>query len=144
MTRMKSYFISALIFLSIIVLLTGNVFINNTLSDETTREYNTAEPADTVGMTNTMKFDADTVRIEAEETVVWKNSSLLAHSVTADPSESTIDGSAELPEGAEPFNSGMMDPEETFSHTFEVPGTYKYFCIPHEGANMYGWIIVEE
>ncbi|WP_340103592.1 cupredoxin domain-containing protein [Rhodohalobacter sp. 8-1] len=141
---MKSYFISALIFLSIIVLLTGNVFINNTLSDETTREYNTAEPADTVGMTNTMKFDADTVRIEAEETVVWKNSSLLAHSVTADPSESTIDGSAELPEGAEPFNSGMMDPEETFSHTFEVPGTYKYFCIPHEGANMYGWIIVEE
>lgn len=143
MTRMKSYFTSAFTFLSIIVLLTGNVSIDSTLYDETTREYDTAEPADTVGMTNTMKFKADTVRINVGETVMWENSSLLAHSVTADPSESTIDESAELPEGAEPFNSGMMDPEETFSHTFEVPGTYKYFCIPHEGAKMVGWVIVE-
>jgi len=100
-------------------------------------------PTDTVGMTNTMKFTPDTVRINRGETVVFVNSSLLAHTVTGDPSQSSVEGSALLPEGAEPFDSGMMDPEETFSHTFEVEGTYKYFCIPHEGAKMIGWVIVE-
>ncbi|MGK7368886.1 MAG: cupredoxin domain-containing protein, partial [Candidatus Halalkalibacterium sp. M3_1C_030] len=64
-------------------------------------------------------------------------------SVTGDPSLSTIEGSAELPKDAKPFNSGMMDPEQTFEHTFEIPGTYKYFCIPHEGTRMYGWVIVD-
>lgn len=101
------------------------------------------DPAATVGMTNTMKFSPDTVRIEAGETVRWENTSLLAHSVTGDPSLSTIEGSAELPKDAKPFNSGMMDPEQTFEHTFEIPGTYKYFCIPHEGTRMYGWVIVD-
>lgn len=103
----------------------------------------TQEPAATVGMTNTMKFNPDTVRINTGETVEWTNSSLLAHSVTGDPSQSTIEGSAQLPEGAKPFDSGMMDPDETFTHTFTKPGTYKYFCIPHEGAKMFGWVIVE-
>lgn len=101
------------------------------------------EPAVTVGMTNSMKFTPDTVRIEPGETVRWENSSLLAHSVTGDPSLSTIEGSAELPEGAKPFDSGMMDPKQTFEHTFQVPGTYQYFCIPHEGTKMYGWVIVK-
>lgn len=101
------------------------------------------EPAVTVGMTNTMKFTPDTVRIETGETVLWENTSLLAHSVTGDPSESTVKGSAELPKDAEPFNSGILDPEDTFRHTFKEPGTYQYFCIPHEGAKMYGWVIVE-
>ena len=97
-----------------------------------------------VGMTNDMKFTPDTVRIEVGETVEWKNSSLLAHSVTADPSKSTIQGSAQLPDGAKPFDSGMMDPEQSYSHTFNTAGTFKYFCIPHEGAKMYGWVLVEE
>ncbi|MDX1618649.1 MAG: plastocyanin/azurin family copper-binding protein [Balneolaceae bacterium] len=101
------------------------------------------DPAATVGMTNTMKYTPDTVRIEAGESVRWRNSSLLVHSITGDPSESTVDGSVRLPEGAEPFDSGLMDPEATYTHTFETPGTYQYFCIPHEGARMYGWVIVE-
>lgn len=144
MTRTKKYSITVLIFLSIIVLFTGIVPNNYSMPDNTTWAYDTADPAATVGMTNSMKFEADTVKISAGETVKWENSSLLAHTVTGDPAESSIEGSAKLPEGAEPFDSGMMDPEETFSHTFEVPGTYQYFCIPHEGTKMYGWVIVEE
>lgn len=35
-----------------------------------------------------------------------------------------------------------MDPKTTFEHTFAVPGTYRYFCIPHEGAKMQGTVIV--
>jgi plastocyanin len=27
-------------------------------------------------------------------------------------------------------------------HTFDVPGTYQYFCIPHEMAGMTGTVVV--
>ena len=101
-------------------------------------------PAAVVGMTNTMKFTSDTVRIKKGETVKWNNSSLLAHSVTADPAKSTVEGSVQLPDGAKSFDSGMLDPEQTFQHTFNKAGTYQYFCIPHEGTKMYGWVIVTE
>ncbi len=102
----------------------------------------TPSPAAVVEMTNTMKFTPDTVRIKKGQTVKWVNTSLLAHSVTADPEKSAIEGSVELPKGAPSFDSGMLDPEQTFQHTFNTTGTYQYFCIPHEGAKMYGWVIV--
>lgn len=101
------------------------------------------DPAATVGMTNMLKYTPDTVRVSVGETVRWENSSIITHTVTADPAEATVDGSVQLPDGADPFDSGTMDPDETFEHTFETPGTYQYFCIPHEGAKMYGWVIVE-
>jgi plastocyanin len=100
-------------------------------------------PAATVGMTNTLEFDPDTVRVQVGETVRWTNSSIIVHTVTADPDEATKDESVRLPEAAAPFDSGDMDPKATFQHTFEVPGTYRYFCIPHEGTKMYGTVIVE-
>lgn len=100
------------------------------------------EPAAIVGMTNSLRFTPPTVRIKVGETVRWKNSSLLVHTVTADPAEATIEGSVALPEGAEAFNSGLMDPEQTFEHTFTEAGTYTYFCIPHEAAKMRGQVIV--
>ncbi|MGH2699836.1 MAG: plastocyanin/azurin family copper-binding protein [Actinomycetota bacterium] len=31
-----------------------------------------------------------------------------------------------------------------FEVTFDQPGTYGYFCIPHEGSNMTGSVWVEE
>jgi len=101
------------------------------------------EPAVTVGMTNQLDFTPDTVRITTGETVRWENTSLLAHSVTADPEEETKEESVSLPEGAKPFDSGLMDPETSFEYTFTVPGTYNYFCLPHE-AMMTGVVIVEE
>ena len=96
----------------------------------------------TIGMTNDLKFTPDTVRIKKGDTVLWENSSLLVHSVTADHDKKTEDDSVELPEGAEPFDSGLLDPDETFRYTFTTKGTYKYFCMPHEAA-MKGVIIVE-
>jgi len=101
-------------------------------------------PAATVEMTNMLKFNPDTVQINVGETVKWKNTSLLVHSVTGDPSKASLDGSAKLPKGAKPFDSGMLDPKGTFTHTFTVSGTYQYFCMPHEGAKMYGWVIVSD
>lgn len=99
--------------------------------------------AETVGMTSTLEFTPDTVRIAVGKTVRWKNSSMIVHTVTADPKKATKEESVRLPEGASAFDSGNLDPEATFKHTFTVPGTYRYFCVPHEGTKMYGTVIVE-
>lgn len=103
----------------------------------------TATPAATVEMTNSLNFTPDTVIIHTGETVRWKNTSLLVHTVTGDPSKKTMEISATLPEGARRFDSGNLEPNEAFEHTFTVPGTYGYFCIPHEAA-MRGIVIVKK
>ncbi len=101
------------------------------------------DAAAVVKMKNTLKFSPDTVKINVGETVLWKNTSLLMHTVTADSALAGKKESVAYPKDAEPFNSGNLDPEQTFKHTFTVPGTYKYFCIPHEAANMTGYVIVK-
>jgi plastocyanin len=100
------------------------------------------EPAVVVGMTNTLSFTKDTVRVTVGETVRWKNNSVIVHTVTADEEEATMDKSVRLPEGADPFHSGNLEPDETFEYTFETPGRYRYFCVPHEAA-MRATVIVE-
>lgn len=97
----------------------------------------------TVDMTNTLEFAPDTVRVESGATVRWVNGSMIVHTVTADPDQATKDESVRLPEGASTFDSGDLDPDASFEHTFTVPGTYRYFCIPHEGTRMYGTVIVD-
>jgi hypothetical protein len=47
-----------------------------------------------------------------------------------------------MPEGAEPWNSDYLLPNETFSVRLTVEGIYDFFCIPHEHAGMVGRIIV--
>jgi plastocyanin len=134
-----------LVFASVIIslVLLGFIPITDTNSATIFSNEEKPEPDVVVGMTNTMKFTPDTVKINVGEPVKWENTSLLAHSVTADPAKLTIEESVQLPDGAASFDSGMMDPEQTFQHTFKTSGTYQYFCIPHEGAKMYGWIIVK-
>jgi plastocyanin len=48
-----------------------------------------------------------------------------------------------IPAGAKPWNSGYLLPGKAFTHTFDVPGVYDYFCIPHEHAGMVARIIVQ-
>ncbi len=51
-------------------------------------------------------------------------------------------GDVALPVGAKPFNSGNLKPGQAYRHTFTVPGRYRYFCVPHEGAGMIGEVVV--
>ncbi|WP_435154110.1 plastocyanin/azurin family copper-binding protein [Haladaptatus sp. DFWS20] len=89
------------------------------------------------------------------EPVVWKNTGARRHTVTAY-------GNGGIPDGAEYFASGGYDSEKaardawmsgsggaidqnrTYEHTFEVPGSYSYFCVPHEASGMSGNIVVTE
>jgi uncharacterized membrane protein len=48
-----------------------------------------------------------------------------------------------LPPEAPPFDSGKIAPDGSYRHTFNVPGTYKYICVPHVTFGMVGEVIVE-
>jgi len=97
----------------------------------------------TASMTNTLKFTPQTLTVHVGDTVVWKNGSALSHTVTDVPKLASKTGDATVPKGAKPFNSGYIDPGQSYSHTFTVPGTYHYFCIPHEATGMTGVVIVK-
>ncbi len=97
-----------------------------------------------VRMTNSLKYVPEEVTIQAGQTVVWTNTSSTFHTVTNDPALAQDRSHAQLPEGAQPFNSGNIAPGEVFQHTFEVPGAYVYFCIPHEAMGMVGKITVQK
>lgn len=102
-----------------------------------------------IGMAS-QAFQPEAIEVEVGTEVVWRNTNSRAHTVTA--YEHT------LPEGADYFSTGGFDSEtaareawredgsgnlyggETFSYTVEVPGTYEYFCIPHESGGMIGRI----
>jgi len=101
-------------------------------------------PEATVRMTNSLKYVPEEVTVRAGQTVVWTNTSSQVHTVTADPALAQDRSHVQLPEGAVPFNSGDIAPGAVFRHTFEVPGKYVYFCIPHEAMGMVGRITVQE
>ncbi|HLG50911.1 MAG: cupredoxin domain-containing protein [Chloroflexi bacterium] len=96
-----------------------------------------------VKMTDQNKFDPDTVTISKGQTVTWQNVSSSGHTATFDPSKVANKADVSLPEGVQPFDSGNIDPGQSWSHTFTEAGTYKYTCIPHEALGMHGTVIVK-
>ncbi len=94
-----------------------------------------------IHMTNGFDFEPRTIRIKAGETVEWRNTSLIAHTVTDDPRQDPK--AMALPSGAEPFDSGDIPAGQVYRHTFMAPGAYRYQCEPHDYLNMTGTVIVE-
>jgi len=69
--------------------------------------------------------------IESGKQVIWVNEDSAFHSVTS--------GFYNAP--SDLFDSGYLDPSESFTFTFDESGTYDYFCTLHPWMN--GQIIVE-
>ncbi|MGQ4555491.1 plastocyanin/azurin family copper-binding protein [Halobellus sp. GM3] len=108
----------------------------------------------TVEMTDELVFDPDEIAVAPGDTIVWENVGAIGHSVTAYEDD--------IPEEADYFASGGFEAEQparsaysagdpesgdvvggaSYEHTFEVEGTYEYFCIPHESAGMLGTVEV--
>ena len=94
----------------------------------------------TMGMTS---FNPGDIRIRSGQTVQWRNTSLVTHTVTADPARAALASNVQLPQGAQPFHSGRIPAGQTWSYRFTTPGTYRYICLPHERQGMAGTVVVE-
>jgi plastocyanin len=73
-------------------------------------------------------FAPSSITIQAGGTVTWSNDGQVTHTVTAN------NGS---------FNSGDLNPGQSFSHKFTQPGTFPYYCEPHQFVCMKGTVTVQ-
>ncbi|MDQ3985268.1 MAG: plastocyanin/azurin family copper-binding protein [Actinomycetota bacterium] len=102
-----------------------------------------------VEMTDANRFEPDSIEVSANEQIVFSNLGDAAHTVTAYQDS--------IPEGGDYFSSGefetelqardhiaeaLIAPRQEFTITLEEPGTYRYFCIPHESQGMTGRLVV--
>lgn len=95
-----------------------------------------------VEINSSSKFTPNRIQVRLGDTVEFTNHSMGRHTVTADPSLAKDPTHVMLPNGAEPFNSGILAPGKSFSHTFTVAGVYQYVCLPHELHGMMGQVEV--
>ncbi len=107
----------------------------------------TAEAAGTgnvivIQLNDQLRFVPTEITINAGDTVEWRNIGSFPHTVTADPRRAPSSKNVELPDGAEPFDSGWVMGGQWFRYTFSEPGVYRYVCLPHERAGMLGTVIV--
>ena len=87
-------------------------------------------------------FQPARLSIKVGETVEWKNVGNSVHHASSDPSTAVNPGEVSNPPGAKPFDSGFLQPGQSYTYTFTVPGTYKYICAPHETSGMLGEVVV--
>ena len=101
-------------------------------------------PGPVVNMTDdALSYTPRVITIRAGQTVEWKNSSREVHTITADPKSASNPKDVALPQGAGAFNSGLLNPGQTYERKFEKPGTYRYVCTLHEAQHMIGEVIVK-
>ncbi|MDZ4730142.1 MAG: plastocyanin/azurin family copper-binding protein [Xanthomonadales bacterium] len=67
-----------------------------------------------------LKFIPQEIDITAGTTVIWTNEDVVPHTVTH---------KVKLEDQL--FASPMLLPGQTFTYTFEKPGTYPVYCLPH-------------
>lgn len=87
-------------------------------------------------------FDPVGILVQPGQTIRWTNRDPgNSHTVTS-YHPSLFERPRRIPEGATPFDSDYLLPDESFSLTLNVPGVYDYYCVPHEHAGMVGRIVV--
>jgi plastocyanin len=101
-----------------------------------------SDGAAVVEMNDQLAFEPKQIEVAAGEKVTWKNAGKVAHTVTADKSKAANPSLVSIPEGTKEWDSGFVGEGESFSRAFQSPGTYRYICIPHEGAGMVGSVVV--
>ncbi len=64
-------------------------------------------------------FNPQNITIGLNTTVTWRNNDSVPHTVTS------------LTGAPVAFDSGTLNPGQSFTYTFAVPGTYPYYCMIH-------------
>jgi plastocyanin len=88
-------------------------------------------PAATTSVAATVvdnRFQPATLSIGVGTTVTWTNAGTNLHTLTS-------------PDGL--FESGVLQPGQTFSYTFSQPGTYQLICRQHRLNGMAAKVIVQ-
>ena len=80
-------------------------------------------------------FDPSLITIRVGDMIIWENVDSQGHNV-ANGFDLSSDDVGKV------FDSDFIDPGASFSHTFNVVGTYDYFCMIHPW--MKGTVIVEK
>ena len=78
----------------------------------------------------TTGFSPDPITISVGDTVRWTNNDGVPHTATSDSPQT------------EEWDSLTLSATDTFSHTFNTPGSYSYFCTIHRALAMSGTVIV--
>lgn len=104
----------------------------------------------TVAMNSSQRFAPDSLTVNVGDTVTWRNEDSQTHTVTA-YDDGVPDGADYFASGGVPdeeaarddLQTGLIAEDDVYEFTFDEPGTYEYFCIPHEQQGMKGEIVVE-
>jgi plastocyanin len=83
-----------------------------------------------VEVTGSLQFNPSQLTISPGQTVRWRNAAAMFHTVTPD-------GHSEWGEVS------LSGAGETFTHTFDTPGEFPYYCAPHLSQGMTGVIRVQ-
>jgi len=89
----------------------------------------TVEMLNKLGKEN-MVFSSKIVKVDVGDTVFWK-ATKAGHNVEF------IKGG--VPSGVDKFRSKLSKDTE---YKFEIPGIYAYWCTPHKGMGMIGFVVV--
>jgi nitrite reductase (NO-forming) len=100
-----------------------------------------AKATNQVHMTD-MAFVPPTVEVSVGQQVVWHNTSSAVHNVVDDASKALDKSDVALPILVKPFDSGYLQPGQSFARVFTQPGIYRYVCTLHEGNGMKGVVVV--
>lgn len=97
----------------------------------------------TVTISDDLVFHPARLTISVGQKMTWQSKAkTMVHTATCDPTKVANAAHVVRPDGAEAWDSGLIVPGARWSHTFTVAGEYRYSCIPHELAGMFGTIIV--
>jgi manganese oxidase len=77
------------------------------------------------------EYHPTTIVITVGATVTWVNHDPMVHTVTEGQHASAA---------THGFNSGFLAPGQSWSYTFNTPGTYPYTCLIHPSMN--GYVVV--
>ena len=120
---MVKFLVKQKLLFSLIILLTVSISISASAADQTIEMLNK------LGKEN-MVFSKKIVKVDIGNTVFWK-ATKTGHNVEF------IKGG--VPKGVEKFRSKLSKDVE---YKFEIPGIYAYWCTPHKGMGMIGFIVV--
>ena len=122
LNKPKNFFIN-IITVSLIMLVTVFFAISASAADQTVEMLNKLEKEN-------MVFSKKIVNVDVGDTVFWK-ATKSGHNVEF------IKGG--VPEGVDKFRSKLSKDTE---YKFEIPGIYAYWCTPHKGMGMIGFVVV--